>query len=844
MPVGCERNRRSRSSLSEPTACPGSAGSAADRGRRTRGGAVIAAGLVGGAALLAPACALAADAALAFNLPAQPLGDALVNFGLQAGMSVGSRNLSDCGATARPVVGRFAPSDALARLLAGTRCEFRMVDAHAFSVAPRASTAAAETRTPVPQVLAAPSEPTEVLLDLTVTTTRRPSLVSRTPASVSVASAGSLVAGRIESLQDLAPEFAGVNVTNLGPGRNKVFVRGLSDGAFTGRTQSTVGLYLDDVPITYNAPDPDLRLIDVERVELMRGPQGSLYGVGSMGGIVRVVTKKPDMETRAVGAAVGAAVTESGAPSFSLDAMANVPLIDGKAAVRAVLYTETAGGYVDDAALGLNHVNRTRRTGGRLAASGQLSPDWQVTTGLTHQSLRSDDSQYAQGNTGRLTRDTPVREPHNNDFTQAFVSLDGAGRWGRLRLSAAYLAHDFDTRYDASNGQTLFGSTSDIGTFDQADRVRLAVTEAVLTSPQTGRLQWLAGVFVSHTTDDLHLDLSAVEPAGRRALYLEDRHDGLGDAAVYGEVGYALTRRLSVTAGARAFHAWLSVDSLRDQGGVNRSFTGSLNNEGVSPKVVLGWQLSPSKLFYVQAAQGYRGPGFNTTGRLGQQFNASTTGNQPNRQYRPDKLWSYEAGAKTAFWDRRLEVRTAVSYTDWTDVQSDQFLPSGLPYTANVGRAVNIGFEGEAAYRFDRNLNLRVSFLVNGPQLTQRDTTYPARPNASLPAVPRYSAAVIGDWGREIAPGIKGSLYGRLAYVGASILTFQEQASSQMGNYVTARLAAGIETHGWRLTAYVDNPAGAEGDTFAFGDPFTQGRVRQSTPLRPRTVGITLAMGL
>ncbi len=110
--------------------------------------------------------------------------------------------------------------------------------------------------------------------------------------------------------------------------------------------------------------------------------------------------------------------------------------------------------------------------------------------------------------------------------------------------------------------------------------------------------------------------------------------------------------------------------------------------------------------------------------------------------------------------------------------------------------------------------------------------------------MPRYSASLVADWRRPISRGLTLTAYGRVAYVGSSILTFQEQAASTMGNYVTARLAAGAEAGRWRVTAFVDNPARTEGDTFAFGDPFTQGRVGQSTPLRPRTAGLTLARGL
>lgn len=810
---------------------------------RSRGDRVRLAAAVAAAVLLGPVQGMAAAPDIRFNIPAQPLPDALVAFGLQAGVSIGASDVGQCGSVSRAVVGRFTPTGALDRLLADTQCEFRMVDDRAFSVGPRrrVATPNQQVSSEAPQVLA---DPSIMLLDLTVTTTRRPSLVSLTPASVSVTSGPALFAGRIESLQDLAPEFAGVTVTNLGPGRNKVLVRGLSDGAFTGRTQSTVGLHLDDVPITYNAPDPDLRLIDLERVELMRGPQGSLYGVGSMGGIVRLVTRKPNLTTFEAGMAGGVASTQSGAASYSVDAMLNIPVVPDRLALRAVAYQEVAGGYVDDVALGIEDANRTTRIGGRLALTGQIAPDWRLTLGATHQALRSKDSQYTVGAVGRLQRDIRVREPHHNNFTQGYLTLDGWTGLGQFRLSGAYLVHDFDTRYDASSGLNVFSEISNIRTFDQTDRVRLAVAEATLSSYPGSRVQWLAGLFASRTWETLRLDHRSVEPELRFPLYFEDRKDRIGEAAAYGEVSFAIADNLSLTGGARAFVSELRTDSLRNLSEILLPFTGEQSGKGISPKAVLSWQPSPSKLFYAQVAQGYRTGGFNTAGRVGQQFSAQMTGNQPNRRYRSDRLWSYELGAKTSFADRRVELRTALFYTDWRRIQSDQFLPSGLPYTANVGRGVNTGFEGEAAVRVDSALTLRLSFLANAPELRERDPTYPARDDASLPAVPRYSASLVADWRRQIRPGLTAVLYGRVAYVGASILTFQEQASSTMGNYITARLAAGLEAGPWRLTAFVENPANTEGDTFAFGDPFTQGRVGQSTPLRPRTFGLSLARGL
>ncbi|HTK35277.1 MAG TPA: TonB-dependent receptor [Caulobacteraceae bacterium] len=794
-----------------------------------------------GAALLAPAGAWAQGPAVAFHVPAQPLGDALVEFGLQAGVSIGARDMALCGGgEARAVSGRLTVAEGLAQLLANAHCTFEAVDSRTYRIVRRAPAIA--KRAPLAAEAAA-DRASDVVLDVTVTATKRPSLIERVPASVSTAPSVLLAAGRIDNLPDLAAEFAGVTSTNLGPGRNKVFVRGLSDGAFTGRTQSTVGLYLDDVPITYNAPDPDLRLVDVDRVELMRGPQGSLYGVGSIGGIIRIITRKPDLDAPAVGVALGGAVTRFGRPSTSLDAMMNVPLVPGRLALRGVVYHEDSGGYIDDVRLGINNVNRTQRLGGRVALAAALNGDWKLTTGLNYQRLNSDDSQYADQALPRLERANQVREPHDNDFAQAFATLEGGGGWGRLKVSTAFVAHDFTSRYDASLVLPLFGAPPGAGAFDDLNRVRQAVAEAVMTSPPGGRLQWLIGAFGSNAIQNSTLRLEALDPAVAGPLYLEHRRDHLGEVALYGEASYPLTSTLTATAGLRVFHSWLSTTSAVRQPASARDFSGKTETNDLSPKAVLSWQSSPASLFYILASEGYRVGGFNTSGRNGQLFTA-TSGRQPDRLFQPDQLWNFELGAKISLMGGRTQIRSALYYDDWRNIQSDQFLPSGLPYTANVGRGDNKGVEIEAEHRFDSHLDLRINLLANGPRLRDRDPTYPARRNASFPAVPQHSAAVVLDYTHALGGGLTAVLHGRVAYVGASILTLEEQNNQPMGDYVTGRLSAGVEAGGGRLTAFVDNPADSGGDTFAFGDPFSLGYVRQVTPLRPRTFGLTLAFGL
>jgi outer membrane receptor protein involved in Fe transport len=178
-------------------------------------------------------------------------------------------------------------------------------------------------------------------------------------------------------------------VTNFGPGRDKILLRGLSDGVFTGRTQSTVSLYLDDVPLTYNAPDPDLRLIDVDAVEVLRGPQGVLYGAGSIGGVVHIITHKPDLDTYSGSLSLTGILTKSGVPSTILKGMANMPLLPGRLGLRVVAYRETDGGYINDPVLHRTDVNQTSRTGARALVLLQLSRDWKATLGGVYQSINS-----------------------------------------------------------------------------------------------------------------------------------------------------------------------------------------------------------------------------------------------------------------------------------------------------------------------------------------------------------------------------------------------------------------------------------------------------------------------
>lgn len=760
------------------------------------------------------------------QIPAKPVQSALIDFALQAELSLGG-DLNACRGNAPALTGRHTVPAALDRLLAGSGCgysqpDLRTVIIHRLAAAPR-PVKAASAATPL------------ALGEVVITSQRYPNLPGRTPYAISVIAGGALEREAVTSLNDLTGQVAGMTVTNLGPGRNKVLLRGLSDGAFTGQAQSMVALYLDDVQITYNAPDPDLRLADVERVEIMRGPQGTLYGGGSLGGVMRIATRKPDLDRYQASVLAGLGWTEGGGRSNEVEAMANLPLLRGLVALRTVFYRETQDGYIRNTALGLKHANGSTRDGMRASLRAAVTPDWTVTLGLTHQSINNQDTQYGLRRLGPKVRDNLVREPHDNEFDHVSLTLAGEGGWGRLTGSVAQLSHHFNSRYDATSVSTLYGLASGAAAFEEDKSIDLTVAEATYATPSQHRLHGLVGAFASRGSTELASGLRAL-PAQSPAVYVERRRDKINEAALYGEVTFDATGSLSATAGLRWFDFRFDTLSTVIQPAGQRVIRRSDAATGFSPKVLLRYDARPGLLVYAQAAEGYRPGGFNTAGRLGQVFDAPET---PPRRYEADELWNFELGGKLRALDDRLQGRAAVFYATWESVQSDQYLTDGTAYTANIGNGDNWGIEAEAAFRVSERLDLRAAALLNDPEVTKLNAAFSSQKDAALPGVSRASASVGFDYHRDLAWGPALRVQGQASYVGGSHLTFDDKAHG-MGGYLGVRGVASLTTPGWTLAATLDNPLNSHANSFSFGNPFLITRDEITTPLRPRSLTLRL----
>jgi iron complex outermembrane recepter protein len=696
---------------------------------------------------------------------------------------------------------------------------------------------------------APPPPPTPLVTEVLVTARRRPERLDTLPAGVSVISAEQLFATGAADVRDTAGQLVGVLMTNLGPGRDKLMMRGLSDGAFTGRARSTVSTYLDDAPINYNAPDPDLRLTDVERVETVRGPQGALYGSGALAGVYRIVTNKPDPERLSGGLQVVAANTQGGSPSYETEGYLNVPLAPDRAALRLVAYYDDQGGYLDDLSLRLSNVDSTSRVGGRLALRFALGDRWTLDLAATAQRLNSRDTQYTTLVNTPGRRANQVREASNNDFAQGAVTVRGELGWADLTASTSYVHHDYASLYDATAVASSFSETgADLGIYSEAARIRRVVQDVVLTSTGAGAVDWLAGIYgsLSQERTPSSLDISATSavtpsatavkaPSTLSQVYNEARRDHLHELAVYGEGTWRFAPGWTASVGGRAFDSELSVRSTINGAPPTqpRNVAEDSRFSGVSSKFSLQYAFAEGPLVYGLFSEGFRPGGVNSTN-----FFAV----KPQRtSFEPDRLENFEVGAKGRFLNRRLIVRVATFYDLWSNIQSDQYRASGLAYTANVGDANIQGFEAEAAYDWPFGLSIQANALLSAAKFTRANPDFASHLGSGLPGAPRASGGLLARYDRPLPGDLTLRLVGQASVVGPARLTFDPTLSARTDTVVDAELLAEVVARRWSASLFVTNPADTSSNTFAYGNPFTFGQVRQITPQRPRTVGVRLA---
>jgi outer membrane receptor protein involved in Fe transport len=428
-------------------------------------------------------------------------------------------------------------ADALYRLLSASGWQAVRVGPGAYRIEHEK---ASSPRGSIPQKIK--SSPSPILLplppgeDIVVTGQKRPQLLQDVAMSISIIPLDNNAMGRLAAgSRELALSAEGLAVTNLGPGRNRQFIRGVADSPFNGPSQSTVAVQLDDARITFDAPDPDLRLIDMERVEILKGPQGPLYGSGALGGIYHIVTRKPDLE-RFGGSVrlVGEAIAHGGMGAGS-EAMVNLSLASGKLALRGVGYVIGSGGYIDNSGRDRN-ANQTRTTGARLAFRWQPDPEWTIDLSGVLQDINARDSQYVTASGQMLRRNARIAEPTDNDFKSGAATIRGPIGGLQLLATTSHVSHSVEYTLDSSDASAMFGLAGPSTYLD--DRKYAIVSHEVRLSPASST--WLAGA--SYMSARSHNQ--GLMRAEDRALIVEALDRNVTEFAVFGEVTIPLFRKV------------------------------------------------------------------------------------------------------------------------------------------------------------------------------------------------------------------------------------------------------------------------------------------------------------
>jgi iron complex outermembrane receptor protein len=703
------------------------------------------------------------------------------------------------------VRGRMSVSEALARMLAGSGYSARRVGATAWRIERARRTA------PAPAGSAQSPPPLGESIPIVVTATKRAVPLSTLSYPLS---AFPLSAPGRRLPQDgsgtIASDIEGMTLTGMGPGRNKIFLRGVADSPFNGEGQGTVAVLVDDARATYSAPDPDLRLVDVEEVDVLKGPQGSLYGTGALGGIYQIRTNRPDLDALGFAFAASGVAGKTSAYGGSGSAVANLPLKTGSAALRLVAYGAREPGWIDTGTRADS--NLTSVFGGRASLAAETASGWRFDLMGLSQRLGARDTQYVY-QPGTRERPAQLAEPHDNDFD--LVSLRVSRRAGstELVLSSSYAWHEVRDVFDATIGADALG-VADPSLFTDGRHYRVWDSEARL-SGTAGWGDWLVGLAHVKARQDA---TATLQSAGSLATStIDDDQRTSTDSALFGNLTLPLTDALTGEVGARLFRS--NVEDARVVAG--QLHTLEQRKSGVTPSAAISWTPREGRTLYMRYGSAFRLGGVDI-GAAGQA-----------EHYGSDELQTIEAGWRESLASGgRFEIGTY--YTSWSDMQADMLLPNGLIETRNAGRARIVGVELSLEASLGEDWRLALGASAQDAKLVRNDLGIKLD-DTRLPVVPDY--VLRGELTRTFSIGGRpGSLGVKLRYTGPARLSFDPALDRPMGKVLESRIEGHVALGSFDLSLALDNVLNRSADTFAFGNPFRAQVTRQYTPQAPLTV--------
>jgi outer membrane receptor protein involved in Fe transport len=733
---------------------------------------------------------------------------------------------------------------------------------------------------------AGPSDDTTPLSEVVVTANKLNSTpVLETPASIQAISGQDLQKQGVAGFMDIAAQIPGLSVQDLGPGDRKYVIRGINS---TG--DSTTGVYYDEAVISgSNANDggglqSDIRLYDLDHVEVLRGPQGTLYGASSESGTIRFITKKPNL-TDVGGYLTGeASATNHASGNYNMNGALNLPIIADKVALRMVGWGIDDSGYIDQIRVGaasansqglVKGVNWDRVLGGRANLRIQPFDDLTIDASYTRQSDEwGGSSRYTPaGVTAFEIKGAPViqgcdlcntdnsRSPGEDHLSVYGLTVNYKMRYGTLTGTTNQYNRNFQYNIDqtpilASVGVPLPGEA-----YETISR-KLNSSEIRFASAFDFPVNFVVGGYRQHETADLNIALLSTNGQGVAVdafspLASQDAllNPGVGttffgrtddrtntDYAGFGEVTWSVTPQLKLTTGLRYF-----TEKLEGVQQTTHPFAAgpvlppisdfSQSDSKVTSKFNASYKFNDGLLVYASAAQGFRAGGLNA------QVAVITAVPIP-ASFAPDSLWDYEGGIKGRLFDRLLEYQVDAYWIDWKNIQVQEVAPPSAHYTGNAGNAVAKGVEFEFTVRPIEHLRVDFSgsfqdaHLTTGATATQLaiDPTL-GRDGDKLADVAPFQYALGLNYTAPIAADWTGTLATDITYRGKANTYFESNPFNiELNAYTVVNLRAQVSTGPWTGTLFVRNVGDERAQVSAINsdqDPHAL------LTVRPRTVGVS-----
>ncbi|WP_114950911.1 TonB-dependent receptor [Sphingosinicella terrae] len=681
---------------------------------------------------------------------------------------------------------------------------------------------------------------------IVVTATRRDESLADVPFSIQAVGGEELARTGAVNFADYARSIAGVSFLDDGPGRSQIFIRGVSTGGDvdTGK-ESTVGVYIDETPVTEGSSQPDLRLYDIDRVEVLRGPQGTLYGSGSLGGTVRIITNQPRFdEVAGYGQLLGSA-TEEGGLNGSANGWVNVPISDS-VAIRAVGYAIHNSGFIDNGFSGEEDINEEDTYGGRIALRARPGTNLDVILTGAYQETDIEAYNRATDAYPELALNQSAPEPFHDRLGTANLTVNLDLSVGRLTSSSSY----FDRRRAFENDIDYFleaGFGIPRGASILSYEARSFAQEVRLASTSSGPFTWLVGAFYLNRDEEFvqTINVAGVPPAETPGgnLYYASIDTQVEQVAGFAEIGYEILPALTATVGARLSQVERSAARLSDGPalGGRSEVSGNFSESSTTPRFNLSYEPPGGILVYAQAAQGFRIGGVNAG--LPPCGPGCTIDVGPT--FRSDSLWNYELGAKIQL-DRAVLLAGSIFWIDWRDIQLNVSRGDGFNGFLNAGTARSRGFELELNGRLTDQLSI-------GGQVTYTDATLRslapgvagfATPGTRLPDVPEFSAAANATWTKQLGADSQLYLRGDVQFVGDRISNLGPGALP-LDEYVLVNLRIGVDFGRYSTSLFVSNlfdeRAQLSRNSFSGvrdGSPIAFDRYTVNVP---RTIGVSIA---